>query len=77
MKILTFRAVAPFFTCDMCHGTPDMTFDRRWLTLSQNKAKVISAKLLELNFKNKLDETGGKNKIKRKETGRISKNGRK
>ena len=33
-----------------------------------NKAKAISAELLELNLKNKLEETG-KNNTKRKETG--------
>ena len=40
-----------------------------------NKAKAISAKLLELIFKNKLEETG--NKMKREETGRNRKTERK
>ena len=37
-----------------------------------NKAKAISAELLELNLKNKLEETGGNGK-KLEETGRNGK----
>ena len=39
-------------TYDMCHMT-----HRGWWTLCQNMAKAISAKLLGLNLKNKLQET--------------------
>ena len=38
--------------------------------LKINKAKAISAKLLEFYLKNKLDETGGKTGKKLEETGR-------
>ena len=41
-----------------------------------NKAKAISAKLLELSLKNKLGETGKKNDMKREETRRSRKTGR-
>ena len=41
-----------------------------------NKAKAISAELLELNLKNKLEKNGQINNIKREETGRNRKTGR-
>ena len=50
-----------------------MKFTKILVVNNTNKAKAISAELLELNFKNKLEET--ENKIKQEETGRNRKTG--